>query len=77
MRQAKLAGKVRVSVEISPEGRVTSANVVSSSVPELNKEVIAAARKWEFSKALFAENKQPITGLLGFNVDTAATPARQ
>jgi len=77
VRQTKLSGKVKVSVEISPEGRVTSANVVSSSVPELNKEVIAAARQWEFSKTLFAENKQPITGLLGFNIDTAAAPARQ
>jgi TonB family protein len=77
VRQTKLAGKVRVSVEISPEGRVTTANVVSSSVPELNKEVIAAARQWEFSKSLFAENKQPITGLLGFSVDTSAAPARQ
>jgi hypothetical protein len=31
----------------------------------------------EFSKALFAENKQPITGLLGFSIDTSAAPARQ
>jgi hypothetical protein len=51
---------------------VTTANVVSSSVPELNKEVIAAARQWEFPKTLFAENKQPITGLLAFNIDTSA-----
>jgi TonB family protein len=77
VRQAKLAGKVRVSVEISAEGRVTTANVVSSSVPELNKEVIEAALQWEFSKALFAENKQPITGFLGFSIDTSAAPARQ
>ncbi len=74
LREAGLSGYVRVHVEISPEGRVMFANTHYSTFPEMNSEVIAAARQWEFPKTLFEENKNPITGFLTFNF-TAAPPA--
>ena len=72
--EAGMSGYVRVNVEISPEGKVTAANTHYSTFPEMNGEVIAAARQWEFPKTLFAEDKNPITGFLTFNF-AAATPA--
>jgi len=74
LREAGMSGYVRASVEISPEGKVTSANIHYSTFPEMNGEVIAAARQWEFPATLFAQDKNPITGYLTFNF-TATTPA--
>jgi len=69
-----IRGYVRANVVISPEGKVTSANINYSTIPEMNGEVIAAARQWEFPTTLFAEDKNPITGFLMFNF-SATTPA--
>src|SRR5262249_18632501 len=44
LREAGMGGYVRVNIEISPEGKVTSVNVHNSTFPEMNSEVIAAAR---------------------------------
>lgn len=74
LREAGMSGYVRASVEISPEGKVTGANIHYSTIPEMNDAVIAAARQWEFPTTLFAEDKNPITGYLKFNF-TAAEPA--
>ncbi|MCI0525016.1 MAG: energy transducer TonB [Acidobacteria bacterium] len=74
LRQAGLGGFIRVRVEISPEGKVTSANIYHSSFPEMNGAALAAARQWEFPTTLFAENKDPITGFLTFSF-AARTPA--
>lgn len=71
LRQAGLNGAVRVQVEISPTGKVTSANVYSSTFPEINAAALAAARQWEFPTTLFAEDNKPITGLLTFNFPPA------
>ena len=65
--QMGLKGSVQVTVEIGPDGRVTSADVVKSSLPEANDVALAAARKWEFPVSVFAESKQPVKGTLNFN----------
>ncbi len=74
LREAGLGGFIRVRVEISPEGKVTGANIHSSSFPEMNGAAMAAARQWEFPSTLFAENKNPITGFLTFSF-AAQAPA--
>jgi TonB family protein len=74
LRDAGMSGFVRANVEISPEGKVTSANIHYSTFPEMNDEVIAAARQWEFPATLFAEDKNPINSYLTFNF-TAMNPA--
>jgi TonB family protein len=70
-REAKMGGYVRVYVEISPEGKVTVANVQNSTFPEMNNDAIAAARQWEFPMTFFTDNKNPITGFLLFNFPLA------
>ncbi|NOT60793.1 MAG: TonB family protein [Acidobacteria bacterium] len=77
LAQSGLGGKVQVRVEIAPTGKVTNAITHSSSFPEMNEAVIAAARQWEFAPALFAENKGIVSGLLTFEFPTAAAPAKQ
>src|SRR5262245_646587 len=80
LRDAGMSGYVRANVEISPEGKVTSANIHFSTFPEMNDEVIAAARQWEFPATLFAENKNPVSGFLTFNfaaMDPASKAATQ
>jgi len=75
LQEAGMSGYVRANVEISPEGKVTSANIHYSTFPEMNAEVIAAARRWEFPTTLFAQDKNPITGYLTFNfTDTTPGP---
>src|SRR5262249_13303176 len=75
LQEAGMSGYVRANVEISPEGKVTSANIHYSTFPEMNAEVIAAARRWEFPTTLFAQDKNPITGYLTFNfTDTTPWP---
>ena len=75
LKQAGLSGKVQVRVEIAPDGKVAKAITFVSSFPEMNEAVIAAARQWEFAPALFANNQQPINGLLTF--EFPATPAAE
>lgn len=72
LKKAGLGGKIQVRVEINAEGRVTRAITHNSTFPEMNKAAVAAARQWEFSPALFAENKDPISGLLTFEFPGAA-----
>jgi TonB family protein len=71
LRQKGLGGAVRVSVEIAPDGSVAHADILNSSLPEANDEVIAAARQWKFPTSAFAESKQPIKGVLTFKFDAA------
>jgi TonB family protein len=66
-RDAGLGGNVRIRVEISSEGKITSTNVYYSGFPEMNQLVIEAAREWEFPKTLFETDKTPITCFLTFN----------
>lgn len=81
-REAGLGGNVRVRVEISPEGRITSSNLYYSGFPEMNQLAIEAARQWEFPKTLFETDKTPITCFLTFNFPAQppspkANPAKQ
>ncbi len=73
LQNAGLGGFVRVRVEISPEGKVTGADIQYSSFPEINREALAAARLWEFPTTLFAENKNPITGFIAFSFAAKAS----
>lgn len=66
-RNAGLGGYVRVRVEISPEGNVTSPDVQFSTFPEMNKLAVEAARKWEFPKSHFESDKNPITSYITFS----------
>jgi len=82
LREAGLGGNVRVRVEISPEGRITSTNIHYSGFPEMNTRVIEAAQQWEFPKALFESDKTPITCFLTFSFPAQApapkaNPAKQ
>ncbi len=70
-----LGGNVRVRVEISPEGKITSSNLHYSGFPEMNQQAIEAARQWEFPKSLFETDKTPITCFLTFNFP--AQPAQK
>jgi TonB family protein len=76
LSDAGIGGFIRVRVEISPEGKVTSADIQYSSFPELNHEAMAAARQWEFPTTLFVDDKKPITGFIAFSF-AAKTPAGQ
>lgn len=78
LKQSGLGGKVQVRVEITPDGKVGRALTQSSTFPEMNREAVAAARQWEFSPKLFADDKTPISGLLTFEfAPSQAKPAEQ
>lgn len=68
IRDAGINGFIRVRVEINPEGKVTNADIQSSSVPEINDRALAAALQWEFPQSLFAEDKAPLTGFITFRI---------
>jgi TonB family protein len=70
LKRAGLSGRVQVRVEITPDGKVSRALTHSSTFPEMNREAVAAARQWEFSPKLFADDKKPISGLLTFEFKT-------
>jgi TonB family protein len=81
-REAGMGGNVRVRIEISPEGRITSTNIHYSGFPEMNQQAIEAAQQWEFPKSLFESDKTPITCFLTFSFPAQppapkATPAKQ
>jgi TonB family protein len=69
-----LGGTVQVRVRVAPDGRVEQASVYSSSFPEANQTVLQTARGWEFPVTLFANSKEPISGLLTFNLAAQAAP---
>lgn len=78
VKKAGLSGRVQVRVEIAPDGKVLRALTYSSTLPEMNHAVIAAARQWEFSTTLFTTTKEPISGLLTFDFNVPETkPAEQ
>jgi TonB family protein len=77
LKQAGLSGRIQIRVEIAADGKVVRALTQSSTLPEMNSAAIAAARQWEFSPALFAENKDPISGLLTFDFAAETKAAEQ
>ncbi|HKX28942.1 MAG TPA: TonB family protein [Blastocatellia bacterium] len=72
---AGLGGVIRVQIEISAAGRVTGTQIQYSTFPEINGQALAAARQWEFPTTLFAENKNPITGSIVFDLAARAPAA--
>jgi TonB family protein len=68
IEKAGLSGMIRVKVDVSPEGRVSRANIAYSTLPEANQEAITAARQWEFPPTLFATDQNPITTFITFTV---------
>ncbi len=72
LKQPGLGGKIQVRVEIAPTGKITNAITQTSSFPEMNEAAVAAARQWEFAPTLFAQNPQPINGLLTFEFPATA-----
>jgi len=67
LTNAGLGGKVRVFVEVNPDGRVKHAIVVSSAFPEVNSIVLAAARQWEFPLTEFSTDPRPVGSVLTFD----------
>lgn len=67
LRSAGFGGNARLRVEVSPEGKVTKADVQYSTFPEINKIAVEAAKQWEFPKSLFDSDKNPITCFLTFS----------
>lgn len=70
LRDGGFGGNTRLRVEISPDGKVTNADVQYSTFPEINKVAIEAAKQWEFSKSLFDSDKNPITCFITFSFPT-------
>jgi len=50
-RRKKIQGVVVVGVVVNPDGTVRDASVVKSLEPGLDKQAIAAVRKWKFQPA--------------------------
>ncbi|MFN0111338.1 MAG: TonB family protein [Blastocatellia bacterium] len=67
LRSAGFGGNARVRVEVSPTGKVTTADVTYSTFPEINKAAVEAAKKWEFPTSLFESDKNPITCFITFS----------
>ena len=76
LRNAGLGGSARVRVEISPEGKVSNADVSYSTFPEINKIAVEAAQKWEFPKSLFETDKNPITCFITFSFPAQPPPPK-
>jgi len=72
LRNAGFGGNTRVRVEVSPEGKVTNADVQYSTFPEINRLAVEAAKQWEFPKSLFESDKNPITCFITFNFPVQA-----
>lgn len=76
LRNGGFGGSTRLRVEVSPDGKVTSADVQYSTFPEINKLAVAAAKQWEFPKSLFESDKTPITCFITFNFPTQPSPQK-
>ncbi|MGE0885786.1 MAG: hypothetical protein AB7P14_19730 [Blastocatellales bacterium] len=76
LRDAGFGGNIRVRVEVSPEGKVSTANVQYSGFPEMNVKAVESALQWEFPKTLFETDKTPITCFITFSFP-AQPPTRK
>ncbi len=74
VKKQGLFGKVQVRAEINAEGKVTNANVWSSTLPEGNQAALEAAKLWEFPPAELAGINAPVSALLSFAI--APPPAK-
>lgn len=76
LRSAGFGGNTRIRVEISPEGKISSADVSYSTFPEINRLAVEAVRQWKFPTSLFETDKNPITCFITFNFP-AQPPAQK
>jgi TonB family protein len=51
LRKQGAAGKITVQVEVGPDGKVKTATVTSSQIPELNDATLEALKRWSFDTA--------------------------
>lgn len=75
VKKQGLFGKVQVRAEINAEGKVTNANIWSSTLPEGNQAALEAVRQWEFPTSEFAGINAPASALLSFVI--APPPAKK
>ena len=75
VKKQGLFGKVQVRAEINAEGKVTNANVWSSTLPDGNQAALEAVRQWEFSPSELAGINAPASALLSFAI--APPPAKK
>ncbi len=68
IKQLGLFGKVQIRAQINAEGKVTNANVWSSTLPEGNPAALTAAQLWEFPPSELAGINAPVSALLTFTV---------
>lgn len=67
-------GQVQVRIEIGADGKVKTANVWQSSIPEGNPQALAAARQWEFPASELAGINSPASALLTFAIAPPPPP---
>ena len=68
IKQKSLGGKIQVKAFLSEDGKVASATIWKSSLPEGNQAVLNAARQWEFPVSELAGMKPPAIALLSFSL---------
>ncbi len=49
LRRKGAAGKLTVSVDIGPDGKVKTATVANSTIPDMNNATVEALKKWSFN----------------------------
>lgn len=76
IQQPGYDGSVQVRVQINNDGKVVSAMLWNSTVPEANRQVLEAARQWTFPASLFADNKLPVSALLTFAYKAPEVPPK-
>ncbi len=66
LRKQGRAGRINLRVEVGVDGKVRTANITTSQLPELNAATVEAAKKWTFKLPQRAR-PAPITVTLTFN----------
>jgi TonB family protein len=72
-----LFGKVQVRVELNAAGKVTTASIWASTLPEGNLAALEAARQWEFPSAELAGINAPASALLTFAIAPPKAPEKK
>ncbi len=73
IKQKSLGGKVQVKALLSEEGKVASATIWKSTLPEGNQAVLNAVQQWEFPVSELVGMKPPAIALLSFSVPVPPT----
>lgn len=74
IKKQSLFGRVQVRVEVNAEGKVTSAQVWQSTMPEGNEAARTVALQWEFPASEMAGIKAPVGALLTFTIAPPKAP---